>query len=222
MFQQNPAESDDDWRQLLRVVVLERFLGCFRGQSIELGSQHAEDPPKANLGSMAPLSLEFQRALERGLFPWCVDLYGLPCLHLFEFSLQFSEPPRHVLAFDLPLEQDLPELIAPGHGGGEYGAGVGQLTTLILELASSGLDLCARLIQEAFSASEGLASLIPLSGHLNEPTLGDRHLPAEALADVAGHRGVTSLMGDGSPTDVLSSVQAARRRGLGEETAVVR
>ena len=94
MLEQNPAESDDDGRQLLGVVVIERFLRCFGGQSIELGSQHAEDSPKANLGRMTSLSLELQRVLERGLFPWCVDLHGLPCLHLFELHLQVSESPR--------------------------------------------------------------------------------------------------------------------------------
>jgi hypothetical protein len=90
---------------------------------------------------MTPLSLELQRALERGLFPWCVDLHGLPCLHLFELHLQVSESPRQVLAFDLPLEQDFLELTTPGHGSSQCGAGVGQLTAQILDLESGGLDL---------------------------------------------------------------------------------
>ena len=199
MFEQNPAESDDDGRQILGVVALERVLWCFEGQGIELGSQHAEDSPKANLGRMTTLSLELQRALERGLFPWCVDLHGLRCLHLFELQLQGSESPRQVLAFDLPLEQDLFELTAPGHGSNERGVGVGQLTALTLDLESGGLDLCARLIEQACSGDEALAGLIALGGNLSERTRCG-HLAAGALVGVAGYRGVAGLIGGVSPT----------------------
>jgi hypothetical protein len=136
---------------------------------------------------------------------------------LFELHTHDSELTNEPLILDLPLLDDLLELLTSGCGRGLLRFGVGQPSAQVHEFTLNRLDLRARLVPQTGHGLQLVAELVPVHDDFGGVLLGDSEATAKT-ADLLRDIGYTPLALLGI---VVAGAEAIRGRGLCEEPPVM-
>ncbi len=118
---------------------------------------------------------------------------------------------------NLPLVDDLLELLTSGCGRGLLRFGVGQPSVQVHEFTLNRLDLRARLVLQIGHRLQLVAELVPVHDHFGGVLLGDSEATANT-GDVLSGIGYAPLA---LLNIIVAGAEAIRGRGLREEPPVM-